>query len=677
MTRRRPNRDGTVTRPPGSSPLALHAFVAGVALVGGAATVQAVISLWHEGYTVEWSIFGALAMIAGYFALKIPGVPVRVSLSDTFFLASALLFGPGPATVTIALDSLIMTAWHRRTRGLSRLIFNATAPTLALWAGAQCFEWLSDGFRYRSPQPVETLILPLVCLTAVYFGLNSMLMAVAIGLEKKAPPLTVWRQHFSVIGLNYLASASLAFFFVVVAQFASLLALATVLPLFAVFHLSMRSWTGRLEDAERHVATVDRLYLSTIEALSSAIEAKDGVTSSHIHRVQHYAMGLAREAGVTEPLMLKALQAAALVHDTGKLAVPERILNKPGKLTADEFETMKLHVNVGADILSAIDFPYPVVPIVRSHHENWDGSGYPRGLRGEEIPIGARILMIVDCFDALTSDRPYRRGMGPEAALAIMLPQAGIKFDPHLLAIFARTYETLAPGDDAPLPGPHYPTLRSAVQQINRATEWQALPPAGELDVPESLTGMVSLARIVNGRGTAADIAAVAWHQVRPLMPATSCALFSIDPGANTLVSVFAAGDAATALQGLRIPMGDRLSGWVAENRQAIVNSDARLDLGEEASLVSLRSCLSLPLVTGESTLAGVLTCYAPAPFAEDQVTTLQQMAPHLAEMLTRVRASERDAGTVRAPSLRVVAGGGSGATPAAHSGVPPIRARI
>ena len=119
------------------------------------------------------------------------------------------------------------------------------------------------------------------------------------------------------------------------------------------------------------------LYLSTIEALSTAIEAKDGVTSSHIHRVQHYAMGLARALGVTDDDTLKAIQAAALLHDTGKLAVPERILNKPGKLTAAEFEKMKLHVDVGADILSSIDFPYPVVPIVRAHHENWDGIGLP------------------------------------------------------------------------------------------------------------------------------------------------------------------------------------------------------------------------------------------------------------------------------------------------------------
>ena len=172
----------------------------------------------------------------------------------------------------------------------------------------------------------------------------------------------------------------------------------------------MQSWLGRMDDAQHHVKKLNELYMSTIGAFSTAIEAKDGVTSDHVHRVQAYALGLARALGVNDPSTLQAIEAASLLHDTGKLAVPEHILNKPGRLTPAEFETMKTHVDVGADILSSIDFPYPVVPIVRAHHENWDGTGYPRRLRGEEIPIGARILAVVDCFDALTSDRPYRPG---------------------------------------------------------------------------------------------------------------------------------------------------------------------------------------------------------------------------------------------------------------------------
>src|SRR5213592_3943825 len=190
---------------------------------------------------------------------------------------------------------------------------------------------------------------------------------------------------------------------------------------------------GRVEDANRHLSQLNALYMSTIETLAMAIDAKDQITHGHIRRVQAYAVGLAQHVGVREERLIKAIEAAALLHDMGKLAVPEYILNKPGKLTTAEFEKMKLHASVGADILSAIDFPYPVVPIVRHHHENWDGTGYPDKVTGTDIPIGARILSVVDCFDALTSDRPYRPRMSDDAALHILRERRGSMYDPLIV----------------------------------------------------------------------------------------------------------------------------------------------------------------------------------------------------------------------------------------------------
>jgi HD-GYP domain-containing protein (c-di-GMP phosphodiesterase class II) len=125
----------------------------------------------------------------------------------------------------------------------------------------------------------------------------------------------------------------------------------------------------------------------------------------------------------------------------GKLAVPENILNKPGKLTAAEFEIMKTHSSVGADLLAAIEFPYPVVPIVRHHHENWDGSGYPDHLSGTDIPIGARILSVVDCFDALTSDRPYRPKLTDVNAIRILTERRGSMYDPLVVDAFIEMHQ--------------------------------------------------------------------------------------------------------------------------------------------------------------------------------------------------------------------------------------------
>src|SRR5678816_2587262 len=176
-----------------------------------------------------------------------------------------------------------------------------------------------------------------------------------------------------------------------------------------------------------------------------AIDAKDQITHGHIRRVQSYAVALAKNVGVSDDGLIKAIEAAALLHDMGKLAVPEYILNKPGKLTPAEFEKMKLHASVGADILSAIEFPYPVVPIVRHHHENWDGTGYPDGIKGTDIPIGARILSVVDCFDALTSDRPYRPRLSDADAVRILRERKGAMYDPLVVHTFERVYRTLAP----------------------------------------------------------------------------------------------------------------------------------------------------------------------------------------------------------------------------------------
>src|SRR5438445_5257133 len=174
-----------------------------------------------------------------------------------------------------------------------------------------------------------------------------------------------------------------------------------------LMYRSYRLYLGKLETEKQHAQQVSKLHLRTIEALALAIEAKDETTGEHLQRVRIYAMELARELGLTED-ETEALRAASVLHDIGKLAVPEHIISKPGKLTPEEFEKMKIHPIVGAEILEQVPFPYPVVPIVRAHHEKLDGSGYAMGLAGESTPIGARILAVVDCLVAVASDRQTR-----------------------------------------------------------------------------------------------------------------------------------------------------------------------------------------------------------------------------------------------------------------------------
>ena len=186
------------------------------------------------------------------------------------------------------------------------------------------------------------------------------------------------------------------------------------------------------EDKRRHIEEMASLHMNTIESLAIAIDAKDQTTHGHVRRTQIYATEMGRILKVSEP-ETQALLAGALLHDIGKLAVPEYILNKPGKLTESEFAKMKIHTTVGGDILKRVNFPYPVEDIVRYHHEKWDGTGYPKGLKGEQIPLVARIISVVDFYDATRCDRPYRKGMKREDSLGLLQKMANSSFDPRVV----------------------------------------------------------------------------------------------------------------------------------------------------------------------------------------------------------------------------------------------------
>jgi len=605
-------------------PLGLKLYVGVIVTLGATAIAMSIAQLITTPFVGGWLLFTVLGVLAGTYAVKVPGISARISVSDTFFLASGMLFGPAPAMLAMAIDSSIMS-W-RRSYSRVKLLFNACGPALSMYLATHAFFGLSGGLPLASqPAPIPSLVVPLAAMTAIWFVLNSGLTSAALALESGAPLIDVWKR-FLVFSVNYVAAASAAFCVVIVLNIADLTTAAAVLPVVFIFHITIRSWVGRFEDAQQHIAKVDRLYLSTVETLATAIEAKDGVTHDHIRRVQHASVALARAVGVRDELEIKAIEAAALLHDTGKLAVPEHILNKPGKLTPSEFDQMKRHVDVGADILSAIDFPYPVVPIVRCHHESWDGSGYPRGIRGEEIPIGARILSVVDCYDALTSDRPYRRALDRDAAVAVLLERRGTMYDPLIVDTFIRILPEIA---ETALPAQRH---EAALAQISQSA---SVPQPTPSAAPISLPAMAD----------STDL--------------TTCVVYLLSPDGRRLIVEHASGPLAGAVAGMSIEVGQKLSGWVAAHRRTIVNSDAQLDLCDVVRDINPHSCLSTALCDGD-TLAGVLTVYRESakPFTPADAQSFEMLAPHLARMfapLRQSRAATRVDTAIR--ELRVVGG--------------------
>jgi putative nucleotidyltransferase with HDIG domain len=485
----------------------------------------------------------------------------------------------------------------------------------------------------RQPTTLQGLFFPLLLFTALYFLLNSWLVAIALGFETNGSALHIWWTNFTWLSVNYFSGASVAALLVTYTRQLDISILGIIVPLLVVSYLTFRTAMGRVEDSNNHLSQLNRLYLSTIETLAMAIDAKDQITHGHIRRVQTYAVGLAARVGVADPRLIKAIEAAALLHDMGKLAVPEYILNKPGKLTPAEFEKMKLHAPVGADILSAIEFPYPVVPIVRHHHENWDGTGYPAGLRGTDIPIGARILAVVDCFDALTSDRPYRPRLSDEDAIAILLRRRGSMYDPLVVDMFIRVHKQIAPTlEETHGASTALREITSAAAQ-NRDIEPQT---AGLDDIAsgsdETLT-LFDMAQVLSGYATPGDAIDSIAARIRRLIPFVLAVVYTYDDSTDELLAKHASGEASALVKGLRISLGQRLSGWVAANRQTIMNSDAMLDLGETTKSVNprLRSCLSTPLTVVDQ-LVGVITLYSTAPegFTEDHRRLIEAVARYL-----------------------------------------------
>jgi diguanylate cyclase (GGDEF)-like protein/putative nucleotidyltransferase with HDIG domain len=368
------------------------------------------------------------------------------------------------------------------------------------------------------------------------------------------------------------------------------------------------------------VDSIAGLHMRTIEALAMAIDAKDHTTHEHLRRVRVYAVEVGKQMGLSE-VELEALRAAALLHDIGKLAVPEHIISKPGRLTPEEFEKMKIHPVVGAEILERVAFPYPVAPIVRAHHENWNGTGYPYGLKGEEIPIGARILSAVDCLDALASDRQYRRALALEEAMNEVAKLSGKNFDPRVVRVLQRHYvewerqAQAAPGKSMAL---------STDVRIEKGSEpaagfqASAPQPAGnEYDFLCSIAAarqeVQLLFELVQDLGNSLSLdetLSVVAARLKKIVPYDAIAIYVRLE--NKLVPQYVNGEDFRLLSSLEIPLGEGLSGWVAQNRKPILNGNPSVEPGYLANspkFSTLRSALAVPL-EGLSGAIGVMTLY-------------------------------------------------------------------
>jgi putative nucleotidyltransferase with HDIG domain len=606
---------------------ALHAYVISVAVLGAAVIAVSLSEVvgQPQSWQKQWLVLVALTVVSGLLPVTLPAINVSISISETFVIAGTLLFGIHGGTVLVFLDALFISVRLYLSRGLrwQQVIFNLATPPLAIFVAATIANIdplvsSIDPDAATRPSFGLRFIISLVAFTVLDFLFNSWLITFALALEQRVRAFVIWRQHFLGLLLNYSAGGSVAALLVYNTQQLRVEIIALISPILLVLYLTYK-WSNRRIEIEREKnVDLNRVFLSTIEALALAIDAKDQITHGHIRRVQRYTMALAKSLGVNDEVQLDALKAAALLHDTGKLAVPEYILNKPGPLTPAEFERMKVHAAVGADILKSIDFPYPVEPIVRHHHENWNGTGYPGGLRGAEIPLGARILSVVDCYDALTSDRPYRPRYTRQHAEQVLRERRGTWYDPWVVDEFLRILDHLQQLD-AEEEGR---TQDSAPRLIPTQLEVIAATTAEEREFNE-LRRELPLANSVPGA------AEVLFRHLRRVVPAATLTLFMPNQERSELAAVACSGVGSSVVDGLSIAVGDRISGWALAHKQVVLNSNAALELGPVARTFSvpLRYALAVPILNGPAAAIGVITAYGSEPFNEDHKRMVESAA--------------------------------------------------
>jgi putative nucleotidyltransferase with HDIG domain len=614
-------------------------YIGGMALVAIGCFALALFH-WQSTDPVKFICYLTAALLASSFKVSLPGIEGTLSMNFLFTLIGILEMSL-PETLLIGLVSTLAQSYWKAARQLKpiQLAFNVSQVTICSAAAYGAYKLIAIHVLH-GPGP-----LALLGAAITHFIIGTAAMSTIIGLTEDKPVQKVWTASYLWLFPYYMVGAAIAGLVSFLNRHIGWQSSLLVLPPIYLMYRSYRLYLGKLEAEKQHAEKVSSLHLRTIEALALAIEAKDQTTGEHLQRVRIYAMELARELGLTED-ETEALRAASVLHDIGKLAVPEHIISKPGKLTPEEFEKMKIHPIVGAEILEQVDFPYPVVPIVRAHHEKWDGSGYPSGLQGEAIPIGARILAAVDCLDALASDRQYRRALPLNEAMAKVASEAGISFDPRVVGILQRRYvelERLA--KEQPFQAP--PKLSTDIKverglapdagfaESEKAFAYET-PAKDHLDVMaaarQGAQGLVEFSLKLGTLLSLEDTLSLISVRVKHLVPHDSMAVYVLRN--KVLIPEFVSGDNFRLFSSLRIPIGEGLSGWVAQNAKPILNGNPSVEpgyLNDPSRFSTLRAALAVPL-EGTSSVVAVLALYRVRAdaFTRDDLSALLALASKL-----------------------------------------------
>jgi diguanylate cyclase (GGDEF)-like protein/putative nucleotidyltransferase with HDIG domain len=595
----------------------------------------------------------------------------RESIADTFVLLAVMLYAvppsntAGPAVLLAALVAFVSTYRIATNR---EVLLKTGMAVVSTFVAASFYGALIALFVEQSELPAQValplnvFLIPVLVLAALQYALSTIATAWFISFEAgrftlvPTPETVVWTLTTKLAG-----AASAVLFYT--AFLKSSVAYAVLgLLISALVYLLYRFNERRLEEIRhaeaerrRHVEEMADIHMNTIESLAIAIDAKDQTTHGHVRRTQIYATQMGALFNVSQK-ELQALHAGALLHDIGKLAVPEYILNKPGKLTEAEFAKMKIHPTVGGDILKRVKFPYPVEDIVRYHHEKWDGSGYPKGLKGEAIPLIARIISVVDFYDATRCDRPYRKGMKREESLALLRSMVGSAFDPKVVERFIEHVEEF----DRMIDSQDIKEQVASTPAVDNQTSTK--PDAGLapdfLGVMEEVSPFRSIseaqrevfalheiAQTIGSSLNLSDTVTLVANKLRAIVPFDTCVIYLVNDPSGKAIAAHVVGEEVEVFKRRRINIGDGITGWVIANSRSMCNASPDLDLiGVPEEIVKrFRGVLVSPLLREDGAF-GAISLYSQSrtSYTTEHVRLLESVCQHASSALNNALTYEK-----------------------------------
>ncbi len=631
-----------------------HLLVFRVALIacGVGVVALAAARVYVQQTDMHWLALLIFAVASSWMPTsQIPGEKGVITASDTIIFLTLLLFGADAAILVAAAATASESA--RFTKLWMNFAANISLICCSFFLSNLLSVLLFGDLRLLAHQREAFFgyVLGLGFFAMAQGFINHGFVVAMVSLKTGRPMVRTWRESYSWGIITYFSGMLTAAVVNALIYYYGFWAVSFTIPVLLANYLAYRPYIKNIEAARRHGEETHALHMRTLEAFATAVDAKDQITHEHVQRVQIYAEGVGRLLGISEK-EIEALHAGALLHDIGKIAVPDYILNKPGKLTAAEFDKMKLHTIVGAQILERIKFPYPLVPVVRHHHERWDGTGYPDGLKAEQIPLTARILTVVDCFDAVREDRQYRKGMTRDQAVEFLRKDKGKHYDPQIVDLFIENLPTfeeqiakMKKGQQSftPLEIEETEAIRKAVPAAGLAEESVGSQPAEYLQTilaaHQSSNEIVALYEIAQTFTSSLDVhdtLAVVVSKLEKVVPFETCVVYLTDASSGAAVAQHITGLNAESFRGRSIRQGEGVTGWVLANNKPFANTDPALDfsaLGSPAA--GYRTLAVYPLVKGDHKL-GALALYSQSlsAYSAEQLHMLEQVASLTADAI-------------------------------------------